>query len=39
MWRSGKESTYQCRRHKRRGVDPLQEEMATHSSIVAWENP
>ena len=40
-WPSGKESACQCRRHKRglrslRQEDPLEEEMATHSSIVAW---
>ena len=38
---SGKESACQCRRRKRHGVrslgweDPLEEEMATHSSILA----
>ena len=42
---SGKELICQCRRHNRQGVwslrweDPLQEEMATHSSILAWEIP
>ena len=42
---SGKELICQCRRHNRHGVwslqweDPLQEEMATHSSILAWEIP
>ena len=41
-WLSGKESTCQCRRH---GFDPwvredpLEEGMATHSSILAWEIP
>ena len=38
-WLSDKESTCQCRR---RGFDPLvemEEEMATHSSILAWEIP
>ena len=41
-WLSGKESTCQCRR---RGVqsliqgDPLEKEIATHSSILAWEIP
>ena len=39
-WLSGKESACQCRR---RGVqslgqeDPLEKEMAAHSSILAWE--
>ena len=37
---SGKEPTCQCRRCKRRGVDPwkdpLKKDMATHSSILAW---
>ena len=39
---SGKESACQCRRLKKRGFsslgweDPLEEEMATHSSILAW---
>ena len=38
---SGKESTCQCRRCKRNGLkslgreDPLEEEMAPHSSILA----
>ena len=42
---SGKESTCQCRRPKRCGFDPsvgndpLEEGMATHSSIVAWRIP
>ena len=45
----GKEPTCQCRKHKRRGFepwvrslgqdDPLEEEMATHSSILAWRIP
>ena len=38
-WLSGKESTCQCRRC---GFDPwveMEEEMATHSSILAWEIP
>ena len=44
MWHHGKESTCQCRRHKRCGFflgqkDPLEEEMATHSSILAWRIP
>ena len=39
MWLSGKESTCQCKRHR---FDPcledlLEKEMATHSSILAWE--
>ena len=42
-WRSGKESTCRCRRHKRvqslGREDPLEKEMATHSSILAWEIP
>jgi len=37
---SGKESTCQCRRY---GLDPwedpLEKEMTTHSSILAWEIP
>ena len=42
---SGKEPTCQCRRCKRRGLwylcreDPLEEGMATHSSILAWRIP
>ena len=37
----GKEPACQCRRHKSRGSipgsgDPLEEGMATHSSILAW---
>ena len=39
-WLSGKESSFQCRRlgldPKSQG-DPLEKEMATHSSILAWE--
>ena len=41
----GKESAYQCRRGKRGGFDswvgkiPLEEEMATHSNILAWRIP
>ena len=37
-----KESTYQCRRHKRHELgqeDSLEEEMATCSSILAWIIP
>ena len=41
-WHSGQESA--CRRHKRHGLslggeDPLEEEIATHSSILAWKIP
>ena len=39
---SGKESTCQCRRHRFDpwvGKIPLEKEMATHSSILAWEIP
>ena len=42
-WLSGKESTCQCRKMQETWVpslgqeDPLEEEMATHSSIPAWE--
>ena len=43
---SGKEPVCQCRRHKRHGFDPwvgredpLEEGMATHSSILAWRIP
>ena len=41
---SGKEPTCQCRTHKRRvqslgWEDPLEEEMAMHSSIFAWRTP
>ena len=41
----GKESTCQCRRHKRHGFNPwvmkisLEKEIATHASILAWEIP
>ena len=40
-WLSGKESSCQCRRHgfDPCGEDPLKEEMATHSYILAWEIP
>ena len=37
-WLSGKEPTHQCRRCRldlRVGKDPLEKEMATHSSILA----
>ena len=38
-WLSGKESACQCRRRgfERRQEDPLEKEMATHCSILAWE--
>ena len=42
---SGKEPAYQCGRLKRCwfdpwvGEDPLQEGMATYSSVLAWEIP
>ena len=42
---SGKESACQCRRHRDLEVqslgweDPLEKEMATHSSILAWRIP
>ena len=42
---SGKESTCQCRRHRKFALDPLghedslEKEMATHSSTLAWEIP
>ena len=41
---SGKEPACQCRRHKRLRFDlgredPLEKEMATHSSILAWRVP
>ena len=40
-WLSGKESTCQCRRcgFDPGLEDPLEKEMATHSSILAWEIP
>ena len=44
-WSSGKEPTCQCKRRKRHwldpwvGEEPLQEGMATHSSILAWRIP
>ena len=44
-WLSGKESSCQCRKHRRHGFDslsrenPLEEEMATQSSILAWKIP
>ena len=37
---SGKESASQCRRHKfNPQEDPLEKEMAPHSSILAWKIP
>ena len=33
-WLSSEEFAYQCRSQ---GFDPLEEEMANHSSILAWE--
>ena len=42
---SGKEPACQCRRCKRLGFDPwvredpLEEEMATHFSILSWRTP
>ena len=43
-WLSGKDSTSQCKRHRRCKFDPwvgnpLEEEMATHSNILDWKNP
>ena len=45
-WLSSKEYTCQCRRHRRPWFnsipgqkDPLEKEMATHFSILAWEIP
>ena len=43
-WCIGKEFSCQCRRHQRQGLipelrRPLEEEMATHSSILAWKIP
>ena len=41
----GKESTCQCRRHRRHGFDPWirkipwRRELATHSSILTWRIP
>ena len=40
-WLSGKESAYQCRRHKSNpciGKIPLEKEMATHSNILAGKS-
>ena len=45
MWLSGKESACQCKRGRRCRLNPLvgkillEEEMATHSSILAWRMP
>ena len=42
---SVKEPTYQCKRHNETGVqslaqeDPLEEDMTTHSSVLAWRIP
>ena len=36
---SGKETGCQCKGHKRSWEDPLEEEMATHSSILSWRTP
>ena len=41
---SSKESTCQCRRHKRHGLDPswedpVEEGIATHSIFLAWRIP
>ena len=38
-WLRGKESTCQCRVISLGQEDPLEKEMATHSSILAWEIP
>ena len=43
-WHSGKESSCQRRRRRRQvqfldQEDPLEEEMATYSSILAWDSP
>ena len=41
-WYSAKESACQCKRggfDTWDGKDPLEKEMATHSSITAWKNP
>ena len=37
-WHSGKESACQCKRSLG-WEDPLEEKMATHSSILTWEIP
>ena len=41
-WLSVKESSCQCRRcwvQSLGRADPLEKEMATHSSIISWKNP
>ena len=41
-WFSGKESICQCQETRVQSLgweDPLEEEMGTHSSILAWKNP
>ena len=43
-WLSGKESTCQCKRQEMQvrslgQKDPLEKEMVTHSSILAWKIP
>jgi len=41
-WLTGKESTCQSGRHRFEALhqkDPLEKEMATHSSTLAWEIP
>ena len=43
-WLNGKEFACQRRRHRRHiralaWIDPLEEEMATHSRILAWRIP
>ena len=43
-WCRGKESTYQCVRCRTQvrslgQKDPLEEEMATHSSVLVWKIP
>ena len=40
-WLSGKESAYQCRRHRFDPCqeDPLEKEIATHSGTLGWRNP
>ena len=40
-WLSGKESTRQCRKPGQSlgQEDPLEKEMATHSSTLTWETP
>ena len=38
-WLTGKESAYQCRSCGFWSLSSLEKEMATHSSILAWEIP